>query len=357
MKQKIFRIILLLSTPFITMAQSPSNDDPLGAITLPIVNYGGVANVITGTTVNATYTDTPSTPTNATLCGCTSFAPSNPNDVWYIFNTGSFNNFEITVNSSSYIGAPGYLRIYQDVSHMGNPIQCYCSSSSQEAVGTVYINGLSSNTDYFIAVSPKVGTNGFWGAFDINAFGSNTPLSITKTIDFTVQQTSLESNTISWKWLGEAQPIKYILQRKNFSSKQFEEIETIYSQKDKLNYIAKDFISTQGDVNQYRLAMISNNNRVTYSKIISTLTSKTIKQIQCIPNPGSESVKIIRDANISSAKYIISDYFGRKINQGFMDAGHTQKIIPTTAWPRGIYHIKIMNEGEQIPIHLHWIKK
>lgn len=251
--------------------------------------------VIPGTTMNATYTDTPSTPMNPALCGCSGFSPSNPNDVWYRFNTGALTNFEITVNSTNYIGAPGYMRIYQDISNTGLPVYCYCSGSSQQAVGTVYAGGLNANTDYYVAVSPLVGTNGFWGPFDINIFGSSTPLDMIGLFDFDVRNLSMNENEISWNLAADNKIRYFQVQRKNFDGDKFENIQTLLSINGQTNYQISDSDFPIGGSNIYRLAGVSTDNKKSYSQAISILNVSKEKSVQCYPNPGQTSLNIIRE--------------------------------------------------------------
>ena len=157
----------------ILIAQIPTNDEPGSAIPIKVVPNGKAALIVKGTTANASATRQPHMVNKPSVCGCKTFVAASPNDVWYVIKTRSFKSIQLTVNSSKYFGAPGFLRLYKDISLNSQPVQCFCSSSSSKSLGTVTANNLLPNTTYYLAVSPIIGTDGFWGTFNINIFGSS----------------------------------------------------------------------------------------------------------------------------------------------------------------------------------------
>jgi len=353
--KKLLLPILLFCSSFLT-AQVPANDEPGGATPVTVVPWGGTASVVNGTTVNATYTTSPPGPTTPSSCGCAGSVTGTPNDVWYVINTASFTNLEINVNSTSYLGAPGYLRIYQDTSGSGVPVQCYCSPSSTTPVGKVNAIGLSTNTTYYLAVSPKVGTNGFWGPFDINIFGNSFTLGENGFLGFNLKLSTANQNELNWLIAQDNEIKKFMIQRKSYHQTEFETIDEISKDFGKTNFLYTDDNFLKGGINLYRIISVTENNEWTYSNVQSANNGLPTDDITCYPNPGSDKLTVTREEVSAGGTINVFDVMGKKVHHIFLSNGTEQAEISSANWPIGLYYIQY-TKTEGIPVNITWLKK
>ena len=356
MKNYLLLIFLFIST--VAVGQAPLNDEPGASVPVTVVPKGSPAVVVNGTTEFATASATPPQPATPSTCGCTSSVPSAARDVWYVINTGTYTDIEITVNSGTYFGAPGYLRIYQNITASGVPVQCWCSNSSSAAVGTVTASGLMMNTNYYLAVAPRVSTSGFWGPFTVNVFGCpNFPTPIDGLLDFNVEAAAEQQNDIKWNVTNEIDVKEFRVQRKVIDRNEFVTIETIPYDSEKSNYLLSDNSFETGGLNYYRLLLITNNNERNYSNVESIFNGQADTKITCYPNPAEDNLTISRNDISSNAFVEIFDVTGKQLFSEDLLKGNTKIKIDCNTWPIGLFWIKYTERNNSTPVSLTWLKK
>ncbi|GAB3835944.1 fibronectin type III domain-containing protein [Hymenobacter jeollabukensis] len=133
-----------LQSPFFSFTVPLLNDDPCGAINLPI---GSTCSPTTGTTFGASTT----TPNGYTNPGCA--ADASPMDVWYQFTTpatgGASTSASITVT-----GPPaGQVRLFSATSCSGSLTQLACSQVATGPAAPLSYTSLTPSTTYYVMVA------------------------------------------------------------------------------------------------------------------------------------------------------------------------------------------------------------
>jgi hypothetical protein len=155
------------TTTFTTLPLALTNDEPAGAITLPV---SATCTPTNGTNVGATTT----TPAGYANPGCGIAA--NPKDVWYKFTTAAtgvgstFVNIDVT-------GAPaGQVRVFSATSATGPFTEMGCASggNNNTVAGALRVPNLTPGTTYYVFVS-GYGSGDTQGAFTICVTGLATP--------------------------------------------------------------------------------------------------------------------------------------------------------------------------------------
>ncbi|RTQ44727.1 T9SS type A sorting domain-containing protein [Hymenobacter gummosus] len=133
-----------LQSPFFSFTVPLLNDDPCGAVSLPIST---ACSPTTGTTFGASTT----VPNGYTNPGCGT-DPS-PLDVWYQFTTsatgGASTSATITVTGN----AAGQVRLFSGASCSGALTQISCSQSPNGPAGPLSSTSLTPNTTYYVQVA------------------------------------------------------------------------------------------------------------------------------------------------------------------------------------------------------------
>ena len=150
-----------------TVPTPPANDDPAGAIVLPLA---------------ATCT-----PTNGTNAGATTTTPSgyanpgcgvavNPKDVWYKLTTAATGVGSTVVNIQVTGTTAGQVRLFSAASGAGpfSQVGCAAGTANNTAAGPLRVTGLTPATTYYVFVS-GYGSGDAQGAFTICATGLATP--------------------------------------------------------------------------------------------------------------------------------------------------------------------------------------
>ncbi|WP_426058748.1 T9SS type A sorting domain-containing protein [Hymenobacter sp. B1770] len=146
---------------------SPANDDPTGAITLPIA--------------------TTCTPTSGTNAGATTTASAgysnpgcgialNPKDVWYTFTTPAAGVGSTDVSVQVTGNAAGQVRVFSAASSAGpfTSVGCAAGATTNTAAEQLRLTGLTPGTTYYVFVS-GYGSNDAQGAFTICVVGLAAP--------------------------------------------------------------------------------------------------------------------------------------------------------------------------------------
>ncbi|MBO0359476.1 fibronectin type III domain-containing protein [Hymenobacter sp. BT186] len=151
-----------LQSPFFSFTVPLLNDDPCGAITLPITSACTPTN---GTTFGASNT----TPNGYSNPGCA--LDSSPLDVWYQFTTpatgGASTSATITVAGA----AAGQVRLFSGASCSGALTQIGCSQSANGPALPLSATTLTPNTTYYVMVAGQ-NDNSIRGPFTICVTGA-----------------------------------------------------------------------------------------------------------------------------------------------------------------------------------------
>ncbi|MCC3160623.1 fibronectin type III domain-containing protein [Hymenobacter sp. 15J16-1T3B] len=133
-----------LQSPFFSFTVPLLNDDPCGAISLPV---GATCNPTTGTTFGAGTT----TPNGYTNPSCA--ADASPMDVWYQFTTpatgGASTSATVTVTGA----AAGQVRLFSAASCSGSLTQLACSQAATGAAAPLSYTSLTPSTTYYVMVA------------------------------------------------------------------------------------------------------------------------------------------------------------------------------------------------------------
>ncbi|MBF9219695.1 fibronectin type III domain-containing protein [Hymenobacter ruricola] len=160
--------VLLGWWPLLSQAQAPANDDPCGALALPLL--GSLCTTpTTGTNAGATTTAANgyfNPGSNGQVNGCGQ--STSPKDVWFKFTTASTGlaSFGATVTVS---GSPaGLLRLFSAPSCAGpfTSIQCTGGTTNNSVAGRLTTAALSPSTTYYVQVA-GYGSNDVQGPFTI----------------------------------------------------------------------------------------------------------------------------------------------------------------------------------------------
>ena len=124
----------------------PPNDDPCGAITLPLTAAGSPLQSLTSTTAGATTTVQPGI---AAPCS----PATAPQDVWFALTPAAgVTSIRLTISGS----AAGMVRLFTAPNCATGPftlISCRSSGANNTAVGSVTFTGLTAGQRYYLAVS------------------------------------------------------------------------------------------------------------------------------------------------------------------------------------------------------------
>ena len=148
----------MASTPATTtFTTRVDNDEPCGAVPLPLAAGSPCQNAVYGSTGRAT----PTVPYGYANPGCNSSNTSNPDDVWFTFQTDASGpgstGVELTLN-----GTYKQLRVFSAASCAGPFTELGCAGISigQPTPLPLAVRGLTPGTTYFVRVAALYGSNG-----------------------------------------------------------------------------------------------------------------------------------------------------------------------------------------------------
>jgi hypothetical protein len=121
------------------------------------------------------------------------------------------------------------------------------------------------------------------------------------------------------------------------------------------NYSYKDHAPIKG-VNYYRLKMIDEDAKFTYSKTIAVKTDNTNASLQILPNPARDILKIQINGYNETALLLITDETGKSIQQKNITLNLSSSFsIDIKSLPKGVYTLSL--EGKTINKHQKFIKE
>ncbi|UOQ53442.1 fibronectin type III domain-containing protein [Hymenobacter cellulosivorans] len=170
----------------ICITTPPVNDEPCGAITVPVV--AGCASPTQGTNDGATTT----TPSGYTNPGCGIAA--SPLDVWYKFTTAATGASSTAVSVTTTGVAAGQVRVFSAASCTGPFTQVGCKFSSTATAGTLDLTALTPSTTYYVFVSGYSSTTAT-GAFTLCV---TPPPTCAAPTGLAASAVTLTSATLSW---------------------------------------------------------------------------------------------------------------------------------------------------------------
>ena len=166
-------VALLPLLPLAAQAQAPANDDPAGAITLPIA---ATCTPVNGTNVGATTTSVATFGYTNPGCGIA----ASPRDVWYKFTTAALGQQGSSAVTITVTGTPaGQVRVFSSTGGAAGPftsVGCAAGTANNTAAAPLNLTGLMPATTYYVFVS-GFGSSDTQGAFTICATTPTLPAS------------------------------------------------------------------------------------------------------------------------------------------------------------------------------------
>ena len=252
-------------------------------------------------------------------------------------------------NAGGYVNPSGSYAIYSGVMPTIN--QWYHVTSIRDVTShMLYVNGvLVASTAVGLGNTPKYGQNLAWlgrrtfiggvgpqyfhGAIDdLKIYsGVNIPLPL-DLISFTVVNEN-HSALLQWETANKKNVAGFEIE-KSKDSKSFTKIGFVAAaETDHYSFTDTKLIDRN---NYYRLRMIDQDGRFTYSNIISIVNSDRA-EINLFPNPAKAELHII--SSVSEYSYQIYDMFGKVVITGSANTQHS--TIPCTLLHKGIYFVKV----------------
>jgi|GEM_PF-6403633 len=170
MKQACRWLPVLLLGAFSAQAQAPANDNPAGAIALPLTATCNPLN-----TTNTGATTTPVTGLGYTNPGCGIAA--NPKDVWYTFTTNASGQGSTAVTITVTGNPAGQVRVFSSTGGAAGPfvtVGCSAGATNNTVAPPLELRGLTPSTTYYVDVA-GYGSADTQGAFTICATELNLP--------------------------------------------------------------------------------------------------------------------------------------------------------------------------------------
>ena len=157
-------VALLSLFSFVAQAQAPANDNPTGAITLPL---GATCTPVNATNTGATTTVAAGLGYTNPGCG----VAVNPKDVWFTFTTNASGqgSSAVTVTVSGTVA--GQVRVFSSTGGAAGAfteVGCSAGLTNNTQAGPLDLRGLMPNTTYYVFVS-GYGSGDTMGAFTICA--------------------------------------------------------------------------------------------------------------------------------------------------------------------------------------------
>jgi hypothetical protein len=171
--------------------------------------------------------------------------------------------------------------------------------------------------------------------------GTTLPLNL---ISFSGSRSN-DVNKLQWQTESEINTNHFILERSN-DGRSFTAIATVNAKGSGANsYYYNDAVKQNGKI-FYRLKMIDNDGRFTYSSIV-ILTDYTNNTLTINPNPVKDFTSITINQNLINTKATLTDAMGKVIQR--ITLAHTTTSINLSAYPAGMYFLQLQN-GETIKL-------
>ncbi len=277
-----------------TCTNAPSNDEPYAAVPLSMAAPNTTPTMVAGTTVWATSTYMMPWGYTGPTCAsstCNSGVTAYPNDVWYKVFSFNYTQMEITINAPQQIGTVGLIRVYESSNGYNNFSlhSCVCSPSASTSITNFTVNNIDPNKTYFIAVSPKVGTTGFWTPFSIGVNGDYS----SQIVETGGQHLGDGTNMISWSSLEDADVIGYEIEKSAVASEDFSSIGSLdaFGNLEEVKYNFEDK-NAQNAMTYYRVKMLYADETHSYSTTIAVNAALKADEISIFPNPATNMINI-----------------------------------------------------------------
>jgi len=345
MLNKSILILCLVFTFFqnLTSQTAPANDSPSGAV--PLANINDPCSFISGTTINATSEDMAIWGYSGPTCAdasCSGGVTAFPKEVFYKFSSQNQTSVEININAPNQIGTVGLIRVFKSPNGYNNfsMHSCTCSPSASIPISSYQLTGLDPNTIYFIAVSPKVGTTGFWTDFDICVSASAVvPVILTF---FEVKQNGSYLN-FTWETTSEINSSHFEIEQK-LEDGTFTSIKQIQAKghSDSTSLYNEELPSPNNQTAFYRLKIIDFNGSFKYSSV-ETLRIENNTRCKAYPNP-TKGLLTLEGIHEEATSYILYNHLFQISEKGLL-AGNTLDLSKHRS---GTYFLKLKNN--QLPL-------
>lgn len=164
--------------------------------------------------------------------------------------------------------------------------------------------------------------------------GSNNAL-----IEINFKATAVQNNAeVSWKAFTQIKVRRYELE-KSTDGETFNYVTAVAS--GLKTFTVQDRNFTEG-VNYYRLKVIDNNGKASYTKTVSLNKSSAFDEIKIMPGVVTDELYIWVPANTQVSNAAITDMSGRKINRNFSIKNATNTAsVKLGRLPAGMYNIAV----------------
>lgn len=183
------------------------------------------------------------------------------------------------------------------------------------------------------------------GAFELG----NIPLSL-DLITFTGKSQNNKTNLLQWETANEKGGISFELQRSNNGNK-FEEktrIKSIGSGNNKYQFVDQDILFSN---NFYRLKMINEDGKVSYSNVINLYQNLKVNSCSIYPNPAESTVTIeIHNKNLIHTNVFLLNIYGKNLQTIYIE--DAVQVVSLDGLASGTYLLKT-GTGEVFKIIKH----
>lgn len=317
---RIFKNSVFLMSAFVfigmqTQGQAPANDI-----------CGNATSIYNGTVLEGESTVDAST---ESLDVCYGFYDAY--DVWYTATIEADGDFEITFDSDENL----VVEMYQgEDCSSASYIGCVDEGLLGEEV--VIVSGATIGEVYYFRVNVYDSEAG--ALFNVSAIGA--PLAINLGNITALNKGSI--NVVNWNTLEETVSDRFELER-SMDGKAFEKIADIRAKGVPGTYEYTDQNPVTGS-NFYRLAMIHDNGKITYSRIVSAEVTEGQNNISVFPNPATKNVTVKIQNRAHHASLTLSDITGKVIEViDQIDAGEVTISLEDLA--NGIYLIQYKDDA------------
>lgn len=173
----------------------------------------------------------------------------------------------------------------------------------------------------------------------------NSPLNLGPT-KFSGLVISPNQGRLQWEINGSMEEINaFELQRSN-NGRDFHSIAFINRKNNSSNYEYNDYVSALNPVYYYRLKLISNQDKTTFSKVVALNFERSQQQqIKIFPNPVENQLTVV--AQNPLMKISVYDALGRIVIQKVLsDSGEKELNIDFSNLPAGIYLIRALDNTD-----------
>lgn len=165
-----------------------------------------------------------------------------------------------------------------------------------------------------------------------------------KLVSFKALLLSDKSN-LTWTANNEMNVRHYIVERSG-DGKNYTALTTVNAlNRNEASYSFADQNLLEG-VNYYRLKMVDNNEKFTYSTVVSVINRKSVKT-EIYPNPANNNITVSHIKAAPGATIIITNVDGQQLKTATVVAGSIQTNITIDNLVRGHYIVVFNNNGEK----------